>query len=50
MREAGVRCELFGYEGEPHGFFNFGRGENKAFEATMAQAEKFLASLGWLDS
>ncbi len=49
MKEAGARCELFGYEGEGHGFFNFGRDENKAFEATMADAEQFLANLGWLE-
>lgn len=34
MRKAGNRCELFGYEDQPHGFFNYGRSENKYFEAT----------------
>ncbi|HID22306.1 MAG TPA: alpha/beta hydrolase [Planctomycetaceae bacterium] len=48
MREAGNRCELIGYEGEPHGFFNFGRGGNKAFLSTMEHVDRFLASLGYL--
>jgi hypothetical protein len=47
MREAGNRCELVAYEGEGHGFFNFGRGE--AFDDTMQKAVRFLRSLGYLD-
>ncbi|MEM1296059.1 MAG: alpha/beta hydrolase [Verrucomicrobiota bacterium] len=49
MKEAGVRCELFAYEGEKHGFFNFGRGGNEMFEATTRDMEAFLTSLGWLE-
>lgn len=48
MKEAGVRCELFAYEGEKHGFFNYGRGGNEMFEATTKDMESFLTSLGWL--
>jgi acetyl esterase len=43
MKKAGNRCELAGYEGQPHGFFNSAK-----YEETLADAEKFLASLGYL--
>ena len=46
MKKAGNRCELSAYEGKAHGFFNYGRGE--AFYDTMKDADKFLASLGYL--
>ena len=48
MKKAGNRCEVAGFEGQQHGFFNFGRGDNAMFRETLAQADKFLASLGWL--
>lgn len=48
MRAAGNRCELVGYDGEPHGFFNHGRGGNRSYEATLKAADAFLVSLGWL--
>jgi acetyl esterase/lipase len=48
MKKAGNRCEVEGFEGQQHGFFNFGRGDNSMFRATLMQADKFLASLGWL--
>jgi acetyl esterase len=47
--ELGDRCELVGFEGESHGFFNYGRGENKAYTATLRKADEFLASLGYLN-
>jgi len=46
MKKAGNRCELVGYEGKGHGFFNFNAGQ--AFYDTMAEADKFLVSLGYL--
>jgi len=49
MDKAGNRCELAGYEGQPHGFFNYGRGENKMFLATTLEADKFLVSLKYLE-
>jgi len=49
MKKAGVRCELKAHEGEKHGFFNFGRGENRSFNKTMEQLDTFLVSLGWLE-
>jgi len=48
MKENGNRCELVGFEGEGHGFFNFGRGGEKAFRETLKAADRFLASLGYL--
>lgn len=48
MKKAGNRCELVGYEGQSHGFFNYGRGDNASFIATTREMDKFLASLGWL--
>ena len=48
MKKAGNRCEVAGFEGQQHGFFNFGRGDNAMFRETLKQADKFLASLGWL--
>lgn len=47
MRAAGNRCELVGYEGQPHGFFNHGRKDGRYAE-TLAAADAFLVSLGWL--
>lgn len=48
MKEAGNRCELIGYEGQGHGFFNHGRGGGKYFKETMTEADKFLASLKYV--
>ena len=48
MRTAGNHCELAGYEGQSHGFFNFGKGGNKMFEATLRRTDAFLVSLGFL--
>jgi acetyl esterase/lipase len=47
MKEAGNRCELSAFEGQGHGFFNYGRGE--LFYDTMRDADKFLTSLGYLE-
>jgi acetyl esterase/lipase len=48
MKADGNRCELVSYEGETHGFFNYGRGGNKAYLATLRRADEFLVSLGYL--
>jgi acetyl esterase/lipase len=50
MLEAGNRCELVGFEGAAHGFFNYGRGNNKAYYETLHKMEEFLASLGYLSA
>ena len=44
MKALGNRCELVGFDGQKHGFFN--NGEPK--EKTLAEADRFLVSLGWL--
>lgn len=48
MKRAGNRCELSGFEGQQHGFFNFGRGDNAMFRETLKQTDRFFASLGWM--
>lgn len=45
MKAAGVRCDLHLYDGPGHGFFN--REPHKTI--TLIEADKFLASLGWLE-
>lgn len=47
--KAGNRCELLTWEGLKHGFFNYGRDDNKPFEETIQAADQFLASLGYLE-
>ncbi len=49
MKKAGNRCELVSFEGEGHGFFNYGHKGNKAYVATVRAADRFLASLGYLE-
>jgi hypothetical protein len=36
------------FEGKGHGFFNYGRDENRPYYETVLATDKFLASLGWL--
>ena len=48
MKAAGNRCELVGYDGQAHGFFNYGRGDNANYRDTIARTDTFLVSLGWL--
>lgn len=45
MDECGARCDLILYEGDGHGFFNFG---NPRYAETMMEADRFLVSLGYL--
>lgn len=48
MQAAGNTCELYSYEDEGHGFFNYGRAGNKMFLATLGDADRFLTGLGYL--
>jgi acetyl esterase/lipase len=48
MEAAGNRCELVGYEGQPHGFFNYGRGDGSHYTKTVAAMDRFLVELGYL--
>ena len=43
MKASGNRCDLVGYEGQPHGFFN-----KSKYAETLAAADDFLVSLGYL--
>jgi acetyl esterase len=44
------RCELIGYEGCGHGFFNQGRDHNAPFVDTVHRMDGFLTSLGCLEA
>jgi len=52
MEEAGSRCDLFLYEGQPHGFFNYrrdGDAVNPYFIKTVRETDIFLRSIGLLE-
>jgi acetyl esterase len=44
MKQAGVRCDAQVYPNAGHGFFN----REPYFTRTLIEADKFLASLGWI--
>lgn len=48
MAKAGARCDVHFYDGQGHTFFNRGKGEGRYFRETTLAADRFLASLGWL--
>jgi len=51
MEEAGCRCDLFLYEGQKHGFFNYHdatKEGSRYFSETVNQTDLFLESLGYL--
>lgn len=48
MERVGVRSDLHLYPGKPHGFFNPGN-DLGAWYLTMTAADRFLASLGFLE-
>ncbi len=47
MEKVGSRCDLHLYEGEKHGFFNYGNKEY--YIKTVYEADQFLNSLGYID-
>jgi acetyl esterase/lipase len=49
MAAAGNKCTLVGYEGQAHGFFNYGRGGDEYYNKTVAALDEFLAGLGYID-
>ena len=49
MEAVGSRCDTHLYEGQPHGFFNYGRGEGRCYRDTVHKTDKFLVSLGFLE-
>ncbi|MBB5038157.1 alpha/beta hydrolase [Prosthecobacter dejongeii] len=48
LQKAGVKCEARFYEGQGHGFFNAGKGNNKYYHETLLATDRFLVSLGWI--
>jgi acetyl esterase/lipase len=48
IEKVGGRCDLHLYEGQDHGFFNYGRGDNSHYRLTLLEADRFLVSLGFL--
>jgi len=56
MKQLGNRCQLVSFDGQPHGFFNPGRGGSKKSKAaavanyreTMRHCDQFLISLKYL--
>jgi len=51
MEVAGNRCDLFLYEDQKHGFFNFredSKDGNRYFTETLVQTDLFLESIGYL--
>lgn len=48
MKAVGSRCDLFLYDGQEHGFFNYDRGK-VYYKKTTFEADKFLISLGYLE-
>ena len=48
MQVAGVRCDTRVFPGAAHGFFNKDADGIPGFSETLADADRFLVSLGWL--
>mgnify|MGYP005748037983 CR=1 FL=1 len=48
MEKVGSQCDLFLYEGQPHGFFNYRNFE--FYRQTLEKADEFLQSLGYLSN
>jgi acetyl esterase/lipase len=48
IEKIGARCDLHLYDGQAHGFFNYGRDGDTHYRLTLIEADKFLTSLGWL--
>lgn len=48
IEKIGGRCDLHLYDGQDHGFFNYGRGDNTHFRLTLLETDRFLTSLGYL--
>jgi len=46
MEEKGLRCDLYLYEGQGHGFFNYDNPDN--YTKTVIEMDRFLNSLGYL--
>lgn len=47
-RMRGNQCQLVGYEGATHGFFNPQNAEGKWYRETLLEADRFLTQIGYL--
>lgn len=47
-KKIGNQCELLGYEGATHGFFNSSRDDGKWYRQTVLEMDHFLTRLGYL--
>jgi acetyl esterase/lipase len=47
-KKAGNQCQLFGYDGATHGFFNPTRDDGKWHRETLQEMDGFLTKLGYL--
>ncbi|NNM30821.1 MAG: alpha/beta hydrolase, partial [Akkermansiaceae bacterium] len=45
---AGNECRIVTYDGQGHGFFNHGKGDNKHYDLTVAEMDRFLEARGFL--
>lgn len=50
MKACGNTCSVVLYPDAKHGWFNYGRGDNSAFHETMAEVEKFLTRLSYIEA
>lgn len=48
MKGVGARCDVRIYPGAGHGFFNKRGNDTRWFTETLVEADRFLASLGWV--
>jgi acetyl esterase/lipase len=48
MHDLGNKCILVAYQGEGHGFFNYGIKSNAVFVDSVHKMDEFLVSLGYL--
>ena len=46
--KSGNSCKVITYEGQGHGFFNYGARGGKHYDLTLAEMDRFLVDLGWL--
>lgn len=49
MEKVGLQSELYLYEGQPHGFFNEGKGGTEIFLDTLRKMDAFFVSIGYLE-
>jgi len=47
MQKAGNTCQLFGYDGQDHGFY---RKQETFYAAVISQVDRFLEGLGWISN